>query len=166
MSKPLDHEQQLLPSLLERLKDDDPQNQQERAEGYNQRIAELESCVKRDLENLLNTRRRCESWPAELRELDDSLLNYGLPDFLAMNLAFDEGRQVFRRMIEHAVKTNEPRLFDVKVIILDNSEPLQRSMRFRIEAKLRAEPAPEVVSFDSVLEPVTCKFTLQQTSHE
>ena len=98
MNKPLERKQSLLPSLLDRLLDDNPQSEQGYFEVYSQNIGNLEECVKRDLENLLNTRRRCKSWPSELRELNNSLVNYGLPDFLSMNLSFDEGRQLFGRM--------------------------------------------------------------------
>lgn len=165
MNNPFEPKQKLLPSLLDRLLDDEPQNLHERWDIHNQSEEELEKSVKRDLENLLNTRRRCGSCPPELKELDDSLINYGLPDFLAMNLAFDEGRQLFRHMIEKTIRSCEPRLVEVKVSVLDTVEPIQRNMRFRIDAKLCAEPAPEPISFDSVLEPVTCNFTLERSGH-
>ena len=165
MNRPLEQKNKLLPSLLDRLCDDEPHIKQERSEAYNQSTENLEKCVRRDLECLLNTRRRCESWSADLKELKHSLVNYGLPDFMTMNLAFDEGRQVFRRMIENAINCCEPRLFDVKVLMLDNTEPIHRTMRFRIEAKLHAEPVPEAISFDSILEPVTCNFTLERSNH-
>jgi type VI secretion system protein ImpF len=165
MNNPFEPTQKLLPSLLDRLLDDEPQNLHERRYSQNQSEEALEKSVKRDLENLLNTRRRCGPCPPELKELEDSLVNYGLPDFLAMNLAFDEGRQLFRRMIEKTIRSCEPRLVDVKVTMLDVTEPIHRNMRFRIDAKLRAEPAPEPISFDSVLEPVTCNFTLERSGH-
>jgi type VI secretion system protein ImpF len=39
--------------------------------------------------------------------------------------------------------------------MLDNAEPLDRTLRFRIDATLYAEPAPEPVVFDSSLQPAT-----------
>jgi type VI secretion system protein ImpF len=39
--------------------------------------------------------------------------------------------------------------------MLENSNPLDRTLRFRIDALLYAEPAPEPVVFDSAMEPAT-----------
>ncbi len=169
MARLLTPKQKLLPSLLDRLLYDAPEAQLEQPEVYSQTLEDLHEAVKRDLEQLLNTRRRCGSWPAEWRErelkqLQSSLVNYGLPDFMAMNLVSDEGRETFRRMLEDTIRCCESRLERVKVSLLDNTEPLDRTMRFRIEALLRAEPAPEAIAFDSILEPVTCSFTLKRSS--
>ena len=38
---------------------------------------------------------------------------------------------------------------------LNNIENDDRTVRFRIDAILHADPAPEVIIFDSVLEPVS-----------
>ncbi|VAW63954.1 Uncharacterized protein ImpF, partial [hydrothermal vent metagenome] len=37
--------------------------------------------------------------------------------------------------------------------------------RFRIDATLYADPSPEVVVFDSTLEPVTRNVNVEETSH-
>ena len=62
-------DQLLLPSVLDRLIDQDPQVRQEAARGRSQLLKEMKLAVRRDLENLLNTRVRCVPWPAELTEL-------------------------------------------------------------------------------------------------
>ncbi len=157
----------LRPSLLDRLLDDDPDSPG-KPDTCVQSLEGLQEAVKRDLEHLLNTRRRCESRPQEwkdekLNDLKKSLVNYGLPDFLAMNLASDEGRAAFLRIVEDTIRVSESRLDRIKVSLLANTEPLDRTMRFRIEALLQAEPAPEAIAFDSVLEPVTCNFTLKRS---
>jgi type VI secretion system protein ImpF len=117
--------------------------------------------VRRDLENLLNTRQRALSWPKNLQELDCSLVSYGIPDFAAINLGSAEGRDEVRRVLELTIRRNEPRFQNIKITLLDNVEPLDRVLRFRIEALLRVEPTPEPVTFDSVLEPVTGNFELK-----
>jgi type VI secretion system protein ImpF len=118
-------------------------------------LRELKLSVRRDLENLLNTRRRCESWPEHLTELERSLVNYGIPDVTGLDLAGARNRQDFQRLLEAVIRRSEPRFKTVTVEMFDNVNPLDRTLRFRIDALLYAEPAPEPVVFDSALEPAT-----------
>jgi type VI secretion system protein ImpF len=148
-------DQPLVPSVLDRLLDDEPENKREPARSRSQLLRELKQTVRRDLENLLNTRRSHLTWPAAMGELKHSLMEYGLPDFTGSNMGAAEARDEFRQTIEEVVRRFEPRLQDVRVVLLDNSEPLDRTLRFRIDALLRADPAPEPVTFDTVLEPGT-----------
>ena len=145
----------LNPSLLDRLLDDNPGVQQEPSTPPQQALRNLHQSVRRDLEALLNTRQRCGTYPASLKELDKSLVNYGIPDFTGSNLGSPEGRTQFVRGIEAVIRRYEPRFKSIRVTLLDNVEPLDRTLRFRIDAVVYAEPAPEAVIFDSSLEPVT-----------
>lgn len=154
-------DQPLLPSVLDRLLDDAPDASREPPKARTQVLRELKQSVRRDLENLLNTRWRCVSWPSGLRELEQSLLNYGLPDFTGAALGVARRREEFRRVIEKAIRTYEPRFKNVMVRLLDNADPADRTLRFRIEALLEAEPAPEPVLFDSALEPATGNFAVK-----
>jgi type VI secretion system protein ImpF len=47
--------------------------------------------------------------------------------------------------------------------MLGNADPLDRTLRFRINAMLRAEPAPEPVVFDSALQPTTGNVEVKGT---
>ncbi len=77
----------ILPSLLDRLSGNiDSRNGDDLA----QSTAQLRQSVRRDVEKLLNTRWRCLHWPPDLTELDDSLVNYGIPDF--SGAAFERSR--------------------------------------------------------------------------
>jgi type VI secretion system protein ImpF len=151
----------LLPSLLDRLLDDDPGSQQEAPQHRAQVLRELKHSVRRDLENLLNTRWRCVGWPADMAELDLSLVNYGIPDFTGAALATVGNREELVRTIQEAIRRFEPRLRRVKVELLDKDDPEQRTMRFRIDAILMADPDPEQVVFDSLLEPSSGTFRVQ-----
>jgi len=145
----------LNPSLLDRLLDDNPGVQQEAPITPQQSLRNLHQSVRRDLEALLNTRRRCVVYPSRMKELDKSLVNYGIPDFTGTSLSSPESRADLVRIIESVIKRYEPRFKSVRVTLLDNVEPLDRTLRFRIDAVVYAEPAPEIVVFDSSLEPVT-----------
>ncbi len=156
----IDPDQPLLPSVLDRLLDDDPDSQRDPPKARGQQLGELRRAVGRDLEALLNTRQRCRSAPSDLKQLDHSLINYGIPDLTAANLATAERRDDFRATIEEAIRRHEPRFVTVSVILLENAEPGDRTLRFRIEALIRADPAPEPLIYDSYLEPVTRNFSV------
>jgi len=153
--------QPLKTSVLDRLLDDSPEVSTDPPIPESKSLRELRQTVRRDLENLLNTRQRALSWPKSLEELESSLVNYGIPDFAGVNLGSSEGRDEIRRILEQTIRRNEPRFQRVKITLLDNLEPLDRVLRFRIEALLRVEPAPEPVTFDSVMEPVSGSFELK-----
>jgi len=157
-------DQLLLPSVLDRLIDEDPQVQREPARSRSQLLRELKQAVRRDLENLLNTRVRCVPWPAELAELRQSLVNYGIPDLTGSSLGSSKEREEFRRTIQAIIVLFEPRLKKLYVSLHDQSEAMDRTIRFHIEAILQAEPAPEPVAFDSTLRLSTGSFEVRGES--
>ena len=157
--------QSLNPSLLDRLLDDNPGVEKEAPITPQQSLRNLHQSVRRDLEALLNTRRRCGTYPTQLKELDKSLVNYGIPDFTGANLSSPESRSEFVRVIESVIRRYEPRFKSVRATLLDNVEPLDRTLRFRIDAIVYAEPAPENLVFDSALEPVTGTVELKDVEH-
>ena len=65
-------DQPLVPSVLDRLLDDEPQNTHETPKSRNQVLRDLKQSVRRDLENLLNTRWRCIAWPIPCRAIHGS----------------------------------------------------------------------------------------------
>ncbi|MDX1692242.1 MAG: type VI secretion system baseplate subunit TssE [Ketobacteraceae bacterium] len=147
--------QQIRPSILDRLLDEDPSKRVENEKDRYQVTRELRESVRRDLELLLNTRYRIMAAEPHQKELEKSLINYGLPDLATINLVDEDTRHEFCRTIEATIKRYEPRFKSVKVSTLDNVTQTDRAVRFRIDAILHADPAPEVIIFDSVLEPVS-----------
>jgi type VI secretion system protein ImpF len=144
-------------SLMDLLLDEGPEQDRLAAASALDRYHYLRNCLRRDLEMLLNTRRRCLSVPKDLREVEDSLLTFGIPDFSGANLSSEGQRELFRQAVEDAIRRHESRFYSVVVTLLENSESLDRTLRFRIEAFMRLDETsePELV-FDSVLEPLTC----------
>lgn len=156
--------QPLLPSVLDRLIDDDPAVSREIPKTTMQVLRDMKQTVRRDLEHLLNTRCRPVAWPEELTELESSLVNYGIPDFTGSNLrAADEPDHLFRA-IESAIQNFEPRLKLVRVEPVSNQEALDRTLRFRIDAMLIVEPIEEKVWFNSILEPSSGTYQVEGES--
>ena len=151
----------LLPSVLDRLLDDDPGVSREPPRGRDQVLREIKESVRRDLENLLNTRRRLFAWPPELKELDRSVVGYGIPDLAGGALGAARASEEFCRLLQTVLRQYEPRFTSVEVRPLANAEPLDRTLRFRIDALLIADPAPEPIVFDSTLKPATGDFEVK-----
>lgn len=161
----VDKKKKLRPSILDRLLDDEPHNQTERDLGTHQRLEQLRNSVRRDLESLMNSRYRIIEPPEDYEELENSLLNYGLPDLATVNIIDQEKRKAFTSKLESILRQFEPRFKSVKVSYLDNKEETDRTLRFRIDATLYADPAPEIVIFDSALEPVTRTVSVKEVGH-
>ncbi len=152
----------IVPSVLDRLLDDDPEQSQERARSPAQELRELRDSVMRDVGNLLNTRRR---WPAPdpaLDELVPSLADYGVPDVTGADLSGGRALEQFRSALETALYRYEPRFKTVRVEVKSGADPGDRTLRFRIDALLHADPVPESVVFSSIVDPVTGGFEVEE----
>lgn len=151
----------VIPSVLDRLLDHEPEITSEPVPSRAQGLRQMKQSVRRDLEWLLNARQSSpvivntdqtegNADSAVAHELQSSLIFYGLPDFSSASTLSVADQRRISRAIETAVAKFEPRLSDVVVTLLPMRE-IERALRFRIDARLRVEPAPEPVTFDTVL---------------
>jgi len=120
----------------------------------------LKQAVRRDLEWLLNTREFIQEIPPDLKEVQHSVVTYGLPDFTATSIKSPSNQDRLRRAIEEEISLFEPRVEGVIVSLVPARED-ERSLRFRIEGQLKVDPAPEPVTFDTLLDQGTGRFTLK-----
>ena len=158
----VDKNKKLRPSILDRLLDDEPHNQTEQDPGQHQLIKQLRNSVRRDLESLLNTRYNVVKPPDDLYEVEKSLLNYGLPDLATINITDAKKRDEFTATLQKTLEEYEPRFKSVKVSYIDNKDETDRTLRFRIDAVIYADPLPQVVVFDSILESVTRTVSVKE----
>ena len=166
MSKSIPNEIQLLPSLLDRLLDDHPEESREPAWRGVQVIRVLKASLCRDLQNLLNAHRLLAVVPEAYTELKTSLLNYGLPDLQSMEVREDHDLGLLCRLIEESIQAFEPRLQGVRVrpvIDAEGKKPIDRRVRFDIEAVLVVEPLREPVLFSSSLDVASGEFAVEGT---
>lgn len=141
--------------LLDRLIDEAPDQTQDPPLSATEAMAALRRSVRRDLEALLNARRRWLSWPDHLTELAVSPIGYGIPDFTSGAFAEKGRREALRLDIETTIRRFEPRLASVRVTLVDSADKLEATLRLRIDGLLHAEPAPEPVAFDTVVDAST-----------
>lgn len=155
----------LRPSIMDRLIDNEPGNRVEVDSGQHQKLKDLRQSVRRDLENLFNTRIRLIEPDDKFHHLKLSIVNYGLPDLATVNLTNIERRREFIQEMERLLLEFEPRFKSVNVVYVENTNRSERMLRFRIDGTLYADPSPEVVVFDSVLEPVSRNVSVEESRH-
>ena len=147
--------------LLDRLIDDDPDAQQDLPVSTAEALAVLRHSVRRDIEALLNARRRWRSWPSSYDELAVSPVGYGISDFAAGAFNDPAQRERLCLQIEDTIRRFEPRLAQVRVVQVDTGNPLEATLRLRIEGLLRTEPAPEPIAFDTLVEAATAEVQVK-----
>ncbi len=145
-------------SLLDRLLDDAPELERDRPLSAGEALAVLRRAVRRDLEALLNAKRRFASIPRQFPELAPSSFGFGLPDYTAGSMNDLASRDALRGEIERCIKQFEPRLVQVSVSLVQNKDELDTTLHLRIEALLQADPAPEPISFDTVVNASTAEI--------
>ena len=160
MSRP-DNEIRITPSVLDRLIDNEPGLSSEPVASRYKSLGQLKQSVRRDLEWLLNTRQEITSVSPDMKELTNSVATYGLKDFSASNVKSPKDQNRLRQAIEGAVRTFEPRLEHVSVQ-LEQMRDGERVLRFRISARLRVEPQPEPVTFDTMLQLGTGEYLVRE----
>lgn len=146
-----DNEVRVTPSVLDRLLDYEPELSREPLASRAKSLRQFKQAVRRDLEWLLNTRQIAEGLPPELKETNDSLAAYGLPDFTTLSTESAADQKRIKREVEETIRRFEQRLENV-VVSFEPGRPTERGLRFRIDARLKVDPAPEPITFDTVLQ--------------
>ena len=152
-------DQGLMPSLLDRLIDVEADGSIWRR-GYG--IQQMIAAVHRDLEDLLNTRQTSVGIPIDCKELRRSVAQYGMPDLSSIEAITADQRGQIGRILEQLVMLHEPRLKDVRATLLEPDQNIMRNVRFRLEARIAVDPAPQV-AFDTILELTTGHSTVKRT---
>jgi type VI secretion system protein ImpF len=149
----------LTPSLLDRFIDPEFQGGAP-LRGFS--VAETAEAVRRDLEDLLNTRLSSHRVPESCPEVLRSLVAFGLPDLTSLNAITTQEREDIGKALAEIVERHEPRLRDVRAAVIDaDGDVKRRSVRFRLEARLRVEPAPDV-AFETVVELTSGQSTVRR----
>ncbi|HZU22553.1 MAG TPA: type VI secretion system baseplate subunit TssE [Terriglobales bacterium] len=148
-------------SVLDRLIDRDLNTPFEPAMGRAAAERALRASVRRDLEWLLNTRRIAVPPDESFTELNRSVYCFGLPDFTAYGIRSQADRNRLLSSLAQVIRTFEPRLTDVHIVPAEKTEGGVNRLHFRIEALLKMDPAPEPISFDTVLELSSGGYRIQ-----
>ena len=153
----------MMPSVLDRIIDPSSLGTKA-APGFS--IADLVSSVRRDVEELLNTRQNQDPEIDNYPLLANSVYRFGLPEVIGLRASSQEDRTKIARMIELAVMRNEPRLTNVKAVLVVQEKTTRFStLNYRIEARLFIEKAPSVV-FETLIEFATGQTLIEEARVE
>jgi type VI secretion system protein ImpF len=146
--------------LLDRLVDADPSQSSDTPLSASAAMEAIRVSICNDLEELLNTRRRWRSWDPHLAELDRSLAGFGLPDFASGAFHDPRRREELRVLVENCIRSFEPRIVSLRVTLLEVNDKVSGTLRLRIDALLHADPAPEPIAFNTVVDLLTKNVTV------
>jgi type VI secretion system protein ImpF len=155
--------ERLQPSLLDRLTDLAPAQREESREQRVITAARLREYVTRDIGWLLNCIR---PWSGEElgphAYVDNSVLNFGIPDVTGSALSGIDA-SVLQNRIRAALLHFEPRLIGSTVqvsVVVDETRMDRRSLSFRIEAEMWAQPMPLSLYLRTELDLETGEFRI------
>ena len=149
--------------LLDRLIDNEPDTRAEAPMTRAESLRQFRMSVKRDLEWLLNTTRMPIEVPDFCDEVNRSVLFFGLPDVASISVQNYGDEQRLMRSLEAAIEMFEPRLARTRVTGRDAFSAVQQAITFHVEAMLMIDPAPERISFDTVLEISKGSYSVKDT---
>jgi type VI secretion system protein ImpF len=158
-------QERLQPSLLDRLTDLAPGEPEESRDQRVITAARLRECVTRDIAALLNCTRQWNSDELEgLDHVGNSVLNFGIPDLAGAALSGIDASMLQDR-IRTALLDFEPRLIvdTVQVTVSVDEERMDgRSLSFRIEAEMWAQPIPLGLYLRTDVDLDTGEFRMSQ----
>ena len=138
-------QERLQPSLLDRLRDDEPGKQLESRDKRVISPRKLREFVKRDLTWLLNT--------GNLEEVEDlsglpfvakSVINYGLPELTGITASSADVTAIERKL-HQSILDYEPRIqrSTLRVKVVTSEEMSHNALAFEIYCDVWADPVPE-----------------------
>lgn len=132
--------------LFDRLVDRDPRLRHELRPTRTLDRRGLRESVRRELEQLLNT--RCPFPAHRLPIRERTVIDYGVPDFSVFSPRSFDDRARLADLLRRAIEAFEPRLIDVHVS-LEPQPGNDLSLLGLIEARLLTDLVPEPVSFET-----------------
>lgn len=138
-------QERLQPSLLDRLRDDEPMEKQESRQRRVLSLQRLRESVLRDLASLLNSGNLgVPQLSEEHPEVARSVVNYGLPDLAGLTASGVDSAEV-EAVVQQAILDFEPRILPhtLRVTVSTREETMSpNALSFQIEGELWAQPVP------------------------
>ena len=124
-----------------------------------QSLRMMRESLKRDMEWLLNTRRSLIPGIDDFAQVNRSVLQYGLLDTSSLSVASSLDQKRLQQAVQQCIDDFEPRLQNTRVSI-EADEQKRRQLRFHIEGEIRLDPAPEEITFDTVLDLTSGEYSV------
>ncbi len=141
----LSQKERLQLSLLDRLSDDEPNQQTESREKRVISVSRLRQLVQRDLTWLLNTTAASASHDLEkYPEVSSSAFNFGIADMTGYSSAKHSPKKIERELLK-CIKNYEPRILPNTLrvnVSIDEKQMNANTVVFEITGELWAQPVP------------------------
>jgi type VI secretion system protein ImpF len=158
-------QERLQPSLLDRLTDDDPSSKVEPPERRVLTKSQLRQAVLRDLQWLFNAIRPRDGELADYPEVQNSVMNFGLPAF-AGETATRISHTDLEQAVKQAIARFEPRIdsgtLDVKVVMTTGFLDTHNVVQMQIQGTLWAQPTPLELVLRSALDLETGQVVVNE----
>ena len=156
-------QERLQPSLLDRLRDDEPHVLQESRDRRVMTAARLREYVVRDLGWLFNcTRRAMAEDEVGLSNVEGSVIGYGVPDLTGAAISGMDVEDLAQR-IRAAIVAFEPRLDPASLLVevqTDASRMDRLTLSFRIVSTMWAQPMPLNLYLKTEVDLETARFSV------
>ena len=157
----------LQPSLLDRLIDDNPEQLNESRDKRVMHISKLRDCVIRDISHLLNTHyMEGNTDLGNYSEVKSSVVNYGVSGLTGFSMHNIDIHQAERK-IRQALINYEPRILKdtLKVSMTrDTEKSSKHAIVFRIEGQIWAIPIPLMLMLKTEIDLETGSVNVVQTN--
>jgi type VI secretion system protein ImpF len=163
-------ETQLLPTLLDRLRDDAPHRKSEAPGEYAVTRSQMRDIIQRDLSFLLNTTSIEEQMDRErYPEAAASTINFGVPP-LAGHFTASKRWDDISEKIKRAILDFEPRIIPESLEIrpltaIDSEQKAYRDLDFEIHGKIYMQPYPVEFLVQSSLDLDTSRLMSHAARH-
>lgn len=155
----------LYPSLLDRLRDDEPDKQQESRDNRVISMQKLREYVKRDLSWLMNsTHLQVDQSLDDVPQVASSVVNYGVPG-LSGSSVDKENLHGLEAAVTRAIKHFEPRINadTLSVRIQYDQEAMNRNaMVFEVDGEIWGDPLPSALYLKTEVDLETGDVTLAE----
>jgi len=157
--------QRLLPCLLDRLTDDDPQSQVESRDRRVISLSRYRSSVLRDLAWLLNTRAPdTGGQDADFAEVARSVLGFGIRDVCGLTVSSINVEQM-EMEVRRAIADFEPRITSSSLVVqiaVNPKEMGSNAITFQIKGELWAQPVPEAFDVKTEVDLETGRWDVRE----
>ncbi len=160
-------QERLLPFLLDRLVDEDPQSKVESRERRVISFKQFHKAILRDLQWLLNSATKAERDELEeFPEVMKSVLNYGMPD-IAGSTESSMTPEMVERMVKTAIFQFEPRVIrnSLHVRGVSAAKAIGNMLALEIRGQVWAQPMPESLYVKTSVDLETGMCNLQDQLH-
>ncbi len=140
----------MVPSLLDRLVDWTPGQEDHPAIPCYEQETTLMASLRRDLTGLLNVRRAAGMDFGALQIARESVINYGLADFTSYGLQQADRRLQVGALLAECLRRFEPRLENVEVVVMDGIST-DLTTHFRVTGQLGGSSKRENICFSAFI---------------